>query len=182
MRSTDSQAAAKLGYYASPEEKMSQPPLSCVKLCMSIKHTPITQIQFDALNVSTDWQIIELEMATLKATPGVQRKHDVIGSYISGSITQPKNLNDNSAVIGIDVLAHETKPKTHKGEGSLNVYHYIIKHVGRTGFPFVLSGPYCKEALLAHWPEELDLSPYQRNAEFARLHGYKEQPSQCHRG
>lgn len=128
---------------------------------MSTKHTLLTQAQFDALNISNDWQIAELDMATLKMTPGIQRKKDAIGSYISGSLTQPKPLNESTAVVGFDVLAHEPNPKTHRGEGSLNVYHYIIKRTGRTDFPFILSGPYPEEALLTHWPKELDLTPYE---------------------
>lgn len=131
---------------------------------MRIKYTPLTQAQFTALNISIDWQIVEQDMATLKMTPGIQRKHDIIGGYISGSLTQPKTLNDSTSVVGFDILTHEPNPKSLKGEGSLNIYHYIIKCSDRIDFPFILSGPYRDEALLPHWPTELDLSLYERNA------------------
>jgi hypothetical protein len=127
---------------------------------MSIQHTPLTQAQFDALNLSNNWHIIELDMSTLKATPGIQRIHDVFGGFISGSLTKPKTLNSNSAVIGFDVFAHEPRPHTHKGEGSLNVYHYTVERTEDADLPFVLSGGYRKEALLSHWAKELDLAPY----------------------
>lgn len=128
---------------------------------MSTQDTKLTQAEFDALNISTNWSIEELDMATLKMTPGVQRKHDALGGYISGNLNQPKTLNGASAVFAFDVLAHEPRPKVNRGEGHLNVYHYIISRTGKTDFPFMLSGPFYEGALLDHRPKELDLTPYE---------------------
>jgi hypothetical protein len=127
---------------------------------MSTQHTLLTQAQFDALNISAAWNIVELDMETLKMTPGVQRKKDAFGGYISGSLAQPKTLNNSEAVMGFDLFAHESRPYTAQGEGSLNVYHYIIKRTGKADYPYMLSGPYSREALLPHWAKELDLTPY----------------------
>ena len=127
---------------------------------MSTQHTPLTQAQFDALNISCNWQIIELDMLTLKMTPGIQRMHDAFGSFGSGCLIQPKTLNGRSAIMGFDLLAHEPRPHVHKGEGSLNVYHYVITRTGKVDYPYLLSGPYTDGALLGHWAKELDLTPY----------------------
>jgi len=127
---------------------------------MSTQHTLLTQAQFDALYSSSDWNIVELDMETLKMTPGVQRKHDAFGGFISGCRDQPKTLNGSEAVVGFDLFAHEPRPNTNQGEGPLNVYHYIIKRTGKADYPFMLSGPYRSEALLPHWAKDLDLTPY----------------------
>lgn len=127
---------------------------------MSAKRHFLTKAQYDALSNDDDWHISELTMPTVHATPGVQRKDDIIGVFISGDANATKILNGMEAVMGMDVIVYEHSPKVAKGEGHINVYHYVVTKTGRLDFPYILHGPFTREALQAHWPPDLDLSPY----------------------
>lgn len=121
----------------------------------------LTQKQFDEINVSALWQKIELDLPALRATPGIQRKHDLLGAYASGDANAPKPLNRQNAIAGIDVIVYERKPFIKRGEGDINVYHYVVTKTGRPDLPYCLHGPFTEETLMGHWPSCLDLSPYE---------------------
>lgn len=95
-----------------------------------------------------------------RGSPGIQRKQDMLGAFISGDLNATKTLNGQKAILGMDVFIYEHRQKTEKGEWHVNVYDYVITRTRRIDFPFCLHGPFTKEALVGHWPECLDLSPY----------------------
>jgi hypothetical protein len=127
---------------------------------MAAKQTLLTQADFDAISKFSEWRIVELDLAAVRDTPGIQRKHDMIGVFASGDFNATKTLNNQEAVFGMDVLAYEHRPKAERGEGHLNVYHYVITRRGCLDRPYCLHGPYTKETLIGHWPQCLDLGPY----------------------
>jgi len=129
---------------------------------MKIKHIALTQDQFDSICQSFDWRIEELTLNTLKLIPKLIRPHQALGGFISGSLVQPKTLNDYDSVAGIDILAHEPNPHTSKDEFHLNAYHYIIQKTGHPVFPYILRGPFRDETLIGHWPNDLNLDCYFR--------------------
>jgi hypothetical protein len=127
---------------------------------MAAKKKLLTRAEYDALACSDDWRIVELSLDAVRATPEVQRTADLLGVFGSGDATAIKTLNGRVAVFGMDVIVYEHRPKTWRGEGHVNVYHYVVTSTGRPDLPYCLHGPFTKEALQSHWPTDLDLSPY----------------------
>jgi hypothetical protein len=127
---------------------------------MPVKRTPLTQAEFDNLRSASDWTIHEIDLDTIKATRGVERSKDIIGAFASGDATITKRLNDQDANFGMDVIVHESNPMRSRGEGDVNVYHYVIKRTGRVDYPFLMFGPYEDETLIGHWPTQLDVEVY----------------------
>lgn len=128
---------------------------------MSAKRQLLTQAQYDALALSYEWTKVELALAAIQGMPGVQRKADLLGAFGSGDANAAKPLNGQNAIFGMDVIVYEKRPKRHKGEGYVNVYHYVVTTTGRVDFPYCLHGPFPKETLMGHWPQCLDLTPYE---------------------
>ena len=123
----------------------------------------LTREQYEALNSAEGWKITALDDQTIRDTPGIQRKHDLLGGYVSGDCSDVRRINGREAILGMDILVHESLPKTSFGEADVNVYHYVVTKTGRTDFPYCLHGPFTKEALQSHWPPDLDLTPYAQN-------------------
>ena len=128
---------------------------------MAAKKQLLTQAGYDALASSREWRIVELALDTVRATPGVQRATDILGVFGSGDANATKTLNGRDAVFGMDLIVYEHRPMKARGEGSVNVYHYIVTRTGRPELPYCLHGPFKKQALQIHWPTGLDLSPYE---------------------
>lgn len=124
--------------------------------------TPLTKETFDALCRTDKWRIREVDLETIKATEGVERKTDILSAFSSGDANATKMLNNQEAVFGMDVIVHEQRPFRDRGEGDVNVYHYVIKTTGRADFPYLMFGPYTDETLMGHWPTSLDVSVYFR--------------------
>ena len=122
----------------------------------------LTQEQFDLLFRSPAWKIEELDPLTIKLTPLIQRKHQLLGGFVSGDLTGTRRLNGQDAVLGLDIIVHEEKPYVHRGEGNVNTYHYIVTKTGRSDFPYAIHGPYTEETLIGHWPTGLPLDAYSR--------------------
>jgi len=129
---------------------------------MAAKRELLTQERFDALALSSEWCVVELGLNSIRATPGVQRKADLLGGFASGDATATKTLNSQKALLGMDIIVYERRPKRSRGEGDVNVYHYVVTKTGRSELPYCLHGPFTREALQNHWPPDLDLSPYDR--------------------
>lgn len=127
---------------------------------MAIKHRLLTQKQFDSIARSSEWRIEELAPWQLADIPGIQRKKDILGAFVSGDSTATKFLNQRHTVLGIDVICHEPNPQTAKGEGPINVYHYVATKTHDERFPYCLYGKFTEETLMGHWPPDLDLSVY----------------------
>ena len=127
---------------------------------MAAKKKLLTQVEYDALAGSDEWRIIELGLDVVRSTPGVQRTADLLGVFGSGDANATKTLNGRVAVFGMDVIVFEHCPKVLRGEGHVNVYHYVVTRTGRPELPYCLHGPFTKEALQSHWPTDLDLAPY----------------------
>ena len=74
---------------------------------MSAKRQLLTQTQYDALAFSFEWTKVELGLAAIQGTPGVQRKADLLGAYGSGDANAAEPLNgQNAKIIEIDLLDH----------------------------------------------------------------------------
>ena len=127
---------------------------------MSAKRTPLTQTSFDVLCRANGWQIKEVDLETIRATEGIERKKDVFGVFSSGDANATKRLNDQEVIFGMDVIVHEQNPKRDQGESDVNVYHYVIKRTGRMDFPYLMFGPYTGDTLMSHWPTKLDVEIY----------------------
>ena len=127
---------------------------------MKKKYALLTQEDFDKLLKSDKWKIEEVDLATVKLTPLVERKHQLLGAFTSGDSTITRPLNGQPAVLGMDVFVHEENPWRNQGEGDVNVYHYVVARTGRLDFPYLIRGPYRTETLVAHWPSGLPLEPY----------------------
>lgn len=127
---------------------------------MNAKYKLLTEAEYDTIASSSDWKIVELDLPAIRAIPGIQRKQDLLGGFVSGEASAPARLNGQNAILGMDILVHEKQPKVNFGEGDINVYHYIITKTERPDLPYCLYGPFTKETLLGHWPPNLDMSPY----------------------
>jgi hypothetical protein len=109
---------------------------------------------------SSQWRKDEIGLNTIQATPGIQRKADLLGAFQSGDASATKILNDREAIRGVDVIIYECRPKFHRGEWWVNAYHYVVTKTSDPTLPFCLEGPFTKEILIGHWPTSLDLSAY----------------------
>src|ERR1700733_13510329 len=105
---------------------------------MAKKKRLLTQAEYDTIATSDEWEIVELPLKKIQDTPGVQRKADLIGAFASGDANALKMLNGELAVFGIDIIVYEKRPKTLKGEGDVNVYHYIVTRTGKVDLPYCL--------------------------------------------
>jgi hypothetical protein len=127
---------------------------------MNNKKTLLTQEQYDLLAQSSQWHKVELDLGAIQTTPGIQRKADLLGVFQSGDASATKTLNDREAVLGLDVIVFEPRPKFLKGEWWVNASHYVVTKTSNLNLPFCLEGPFPNETLIGHWPTILDLSPY----------------------
>lgn len=134
--------------------------LSPLLSCMAVKHKLLSQQLFNQVNSSSGWRIQELEPWQLADIPGIQRKEDILGAFVSGDSIATRFLNQRHAVLGIDVICYERNPQTAKGEGPINVYHYVATKTHDERFPYCLHGKFTEETLMGHWPPDLDLSVY----------------------
>ena len=127
-----------------------------------VKRIFLSEGEFKNIQLSLEWEITEFkDLSPLRNTPGIQRKEEILGAFISGDSNNTKLLNSEDAIAGMDVLVYEPRPKKAQGEGLVNVYHYVVtKGSGDTIHPYCLHGPFTKEALQEHWPDDLDTSPY----------------------
>ena len=128
---------------------------------MAAKRQLLSQAEFDEIAKSEEWRIVELGLPAIHVTPGIQRKQHIFGAFGSGDLNATKALNNQDAVFGMDIFTYENRPKTERGEWLVNVYHYVVTRTGRPERPFCLHGPFTEETLVGHWPQCLDLSPYE---------------------
>lgn len=128
---------------------------------MGAKKKLLTQAEYEQLSLADEWRIVELPLSNLVNIPGVQRKDDILGAYSSGDLIDAKSLNNKKAILGMDVIVYERKPKVHRGEGNINVYHYVVIKSTDPALPYCLRGPFTKQALQEHWPRVLDTTPYE---------------------
>jgi hypothetical protein len=95
---------------------------------MAAKRQLLTQTEFDSISKSLEWRIVELGLAAVRATPGIQRKHDMIGVFASGNLNATKTLNNQEAVFGMDVLAYQgIRMKRATGYGELEANKPLYK-------------------------------------------------------
>lgn len=121
------------------------------------KKYPLTERQFDDLKHLEEWTIEEIPRSAWEQIPGLPRKEDTIAVMGSGNVP-PGTLNGISAVVGLDVLAHETRPKP--GEKAGNAYHMVIQKINDERYPYLMHGPFRSETLVLHHFEAEDLNVY----------------------
>jgi hypothetical protein len=124
------------------------------------KKYPLTESQFDELAHLEGWTIEEIPRSTWEQIPGLPRKAETIAVMGSGNFP-PGALNGISAVVGLDVLAHETRPKP--GEKPGNAYHMVIQKIADQRYPYLMHGPFKSETLVPHHFEAEDLNVYFKN-------------------
>ena len=124
---------------------------------MKAKRVPLSEEQFRLLS-AIDWTIDDVPREHWSKIPGLQRLQDTFALMASGSLVNPKALNGISAIVGIDVLVHETCPKDSEPPG--NAYHYVIQELSDTRWPYLLYGPFRSETVVDHWFDAPQLDRY----------------------
>ncbi len=120
---------------------------------MSAKSKLLTQEDYDNIALSDKWRKVELsDLDVLRKIPGIQRKDDLYRVFVSGDATSTKSLNNLDAILAMDVLVKEPRPKIERGEGDINAYHYVVTETNRPDLPYCLHGPFTKETIIDHWP------------------------------
>lgn len=132
---------------------------------MKPNHIPITQVQFDRIVSSEKWSIEEMSLDVIAVIPKIVRPDDILGGFISGSLDQPKKLNQYPSVAAFEILVFEKNPKPEWNEGSVNAYHYVIRKSGNSAYPYILSGPYTGDTIIGHHPSGLNLEVYEQREE-----------------
>lgn len=104
-----------------------------------------------------EWALIEAPEEIYDL--GLVRRKESLSVMISGSSDNPVMANNlKKIIIGMDVLAVETRPNIKRNEPSGNAYHYIIQQTNRAKFPYILYGPYNEGTIVPHWFEDSDLN------------------------
>jgi len=106
-----------------------------------------------------EWEPTEVPWDSIRGL-GLVRQEETFSVWISGSSSNPQLTQGLNAIAGIDVLALEKKPNTHKNEPPGNAYHYILQKINNEEFPFRLLGPFSKDTIISHWFNEADLDVY----------------------
>jgi hypothetical protein len=92
---------------------------------------------------------------------GLVRREESILVMISGSSDNPMMAHNlRNIIVGMDVLALETRPRVDKNEPSGNAYHYVIQQTNHHDYPYILYGPYNEGTIVPHWFDEEDLNNY----------------------
>ncbi len=123
-----------------------------------VNRYPLTDEQFRQLLLCQGWEINDVPPEISPKIPGLVRLNETIAVMASGSTDDPRILNDISAIAGVDVLAHETKPKEDEPEG--NAYHFAIQKTKDTRCPFIMYGPFKSGTVVGHWFDADDLDSY----------------------
>lgn len=132
---------------------------------MTPNHAPITQEQFDRIVNSTGWSIEEMPLDVIADIPKIVRPNDILGGFISGSLEQPKILNQHPSIAAFEILVFEKNPKPEWNEGPVNAYHYVVRRSGNPTHPYILSGPYIGDTIIGHHPSGLNLEVYDQHKE-----------------
>ena len=124
---------------------------------MALKRVPLTEEQFGRLS-AVGWSVDEVLREHWDKIPGLQRLQDTFAVMASGCPVNPQVLNGISAVAGVDVLAHESRPVF--GEPPGNAYHYVVQKTIDLRFPYMLHGPFRCETIVDHWFDAPQLDRY----------------------
>jgi hypothetical protein len=127
---------------------------------MAIKRTPITEEQFKLIHTTVDWNIDEVPQENWEKILGLQRLDATFAIMASGTISDPRTLNNIEAIAGMDVLVGEENPKIEKGEGEGNAYHYVFQKTNDVRYPYIMHGPFKSETRIDHWFDADDLNAY----------------------
>ena len=122
------------------------------------KRKPLTQDQFDELQLLPDWQIDEVPQEHWKKIPGLARPDDTFAVMASGSISNPQTLNGINAIAGLDILVHEGRRKPDELPG--NAYHFVIQKIDDPRYPYLIHGEFKSETIVPHWFEADNLDVY----------------------
>lgn len=127
---------------------------------MKTKRVPITKDQYDKFITTVGWNIDEVQKDNWDKIPGLVRQEDTFAIMSSGTISDPRVLNEIHAVAGFDVLVHEKNPMVHKNEPEGNSYHYVFQSISDDRYPYLMYGPFKSETRVDHWFEADDLDSY----------------------
>ena len=118
-----------------------------------MKRIPITEEQFRVFFGNPDWRITEVPYDRVSQIVDLPRKSDVVCVFASGDMNETKILNDVCAVLGMDVIAQETRPNTKKNEPELNIYHVVVQKLQTPvcDYRYLMHIAYTEETLFGHW-------------------------------
>jgi hypothetical protein len=133
---------------------------------MGKKRKPLTQEQFDQLCTTDGWNIDEVPKKNWEKIPGLIRREDTVAIMASGTVSDPRILNQIHAIAGFDVLVHELHPMVHKAESEGNAYHYVIQKINNDRYPYLMYGPISSGTRVDHWFEADDLNSYWKDESF----------------
>lgn len=117
----------------------------------------LTSDHFSNLSNLDGWKITEIDEAVWKLIPNLPRKEDTITVMASGNC-DPGMLNGIQAIVGMDILVHETNPKP--GEKPGNAYHMVIQELNDARFPYLMHGPFTQQTIVPHHFDAEDLNRY----------------------
>jgi hypothetical protein len=125
-----------------PHIPSEREPNGLSNLRMAAKRQLLTQAEFDAISQSAEWRIVELDLPAIHVIPGIQRKQDVLGAFISGDLNATKKPNGQEANFGMDVFIYEHRPKTNMGEWYVtSIITSLLVAVGSTSHSaFIFKG------------------------------------------
>lgn len=123
---------------------------------MSNKY-PLTEEQFKCLKGLENWDVFEIPVAEWQRIPNLPRMEDTIAVMASGGFLGT-TLNQITAIIGLDILVHETRPTP--GEKAGNAYHMVIQKISDIRYPYLMHGPFRSETLVPHHFDVSDLNIY----------------------
>ena len=118
----------------------------------------LTEEQFRQLPLGPGWEINDVPPEIWPKIPGLVRPDETIAVMASGSTGDPRILNELRAIAGVDVLVHETNPKSGEPEG--NAYHFVFQKIRDHRYPFLMHGPFRTETVVPHWFDAADLDCY----------------------
>ena len=118
-----------------------------------MKRIPITEEQFRVFFGNPDWRVTEIPQERIEQITDLPRRSDVVAVYSSGDISQTRILNGVSSVLGMDVIAQETRPKKERKEPELNVYHVVVQKLQMPvhDYRYLMHVAYTGETLFGHW-------------------------------
>jgi hypothetical protein len=127
-----------------------------------MKKYALKEEEFQGLLAYRDWEIKEISFDDIQRLLHVPRRNDVVAIFASGDMIATKVLNGIESVFGMDVIVHETRPKTEKNEPELNIYHCVIQKLKNpiNGYGYIMHGPSESETLFGHWKDVSVLDDY----------------------
>src|SRR4051794_29033912 len=110
---------------------------------------PLSPDQFDAILLEPNWNISDIPISQWNQLPVLARPATRFAVMASGDLLVPIMHSGIEVVAGIDVLSYEPNRRGSEPEG--NSYHYDIRRIHHSDFPYLMLGPFDMGAIIPHW-------------------------------